>query len=53
MPREQKVDLHIRVPKELHDRLVKMAAAERRSLNNLLTVLLDQAAAGKEGQASG
>jgi predicted HicB family RNase H-like nuclease len=46
---EDEAWIHIRLPKELHDRLVRMAAAERRSLNNLLTVLLDQAAAGKAG----
>jgi predicted HicB family RNase H-like nuclease len=47
MPKESQVDLHIRVPKELHAQLVKLAAAERRSLNNLLTVLLEEAAARK------
>lgn len=44
MPKEVQVDLHVRLPKELHDRLVKLATAERRSLNNLLTVLLEEAA---------
>lgn len=44
---EDEAWIHVRLPKELHDRLVKMAQAEMRSLNNLLTVLLEDAAARK------
>lgn len=36
------VRLTLRVPKDLHDRLVQLAKDERRSLNNLLTVLLER-----------
>jgi predicted HicB family RNase H-like nuclease len=47
--RPRRVQTCIRLPKELHERLVRLATAEQRSLNNLLTVLLNQAAAAKEG----
>lgn len=42
LKREAQVDLHVRLPKELHERLVQLAAQERRSLNNLLVVLLEE-----------
>ncbi len=45
--------LSIRIPDELRDRLDFLAQAERRSVSNLVTVLLQEALAAREAPATG
>ncbi len=40
--------LSVRIPDELRDRLEVLATAERRSVSNLVTVLLEDALAARE-----
>ena len=40
----------LRLPDDLHKRLVKVAEAERRSLHSQILVLLEQALEGREGR---
>jgi predicted HicB family RNase H-like nuclease len=38
------VSLNLRLPRDLHARLTELAAADRRSLNSMIVVLLERAA---------
>ena len=47
---EREVKVTIRLPATLHQRLVDLARADRRSLNSEFIVLLEEATAAREQQ---
>ena len=47
--KEGQVDLHLRLPRGLHERLVKLATKEHRSLNGQLIAMLELEAQRREG----
>jgi predicted HicB family RNase H-like nuclease len=45
--------MSLRMPLELHERLVKLAAQEKRSLHNMILLLLDEAIAARQAKKEG
>lgn len=48
MPKDDVVDIHVRLPRELHKKIEKSAKADRRPINSEIIVRLEETFQGEQ-----